>query len=519
MDTTSNNIDDNPTWLSRFCPKRLDEFIGFDEQISELRDWISSFCEGSKNAPTKNAVLITGQSGTGKTALAHALVNEYGFFLMETNSSDIRSSDVIKDKLKHVLGGDSITKMTTREMKTAVIMDEIDACEAKDCSISEIKHYIQYARHDYEYRWRVHIRITKKKVSEADIRKKMRDTFFPNKNPIILIANTLTYALETLLKDVIHIHLELPNPDLLFHTMMRIRDKTEMPLSDGLIRSIIPLCQGDYRRAVTIMEDIWSNQSWNKPENEVVEWLHSCTGKDITMPLEDMLKTFFHDPTLSMNDVYKCYDTESAYLPILIYENYIPQLCDKPTSYIDRLDTAISYYDSLIDGLNYKNNTFGKEETIGHYVGYFTTCHGYMALHRSSESETPTQPLPQVRTPFTIEKSKMISKYNHRFCQYRPLYHICKKINCSIHELPILSYLITSSFIVTGESKTYYMEWLADKQIPFVTVEKLFKSSLYYITHAERYYTKKKQKDLMTEYNNVLASKQIYIENEDEPTE
>jgi hypothetical protein len=195
-------------------------------------------------------------------------------------------------------------------------------------------------------------------------------------------------------------------------------------------------------------------------------------------------------------------------------------------SYIDRLDNAISYYDSLIDGLNYKNNTFGKEETIGQYVGYFTTCHGYMTLHRSSESETeseaesetPTQP--QVHTPFTIEKSKMISKYNHRFCQYRPLYHICKKINCSIQELPILSYLIASSFIVTGESKTYYMEWLADKQIPFVTVEKLFKSSLYYITHAERYYTKKKQKDLMTEYNNVLASKQIYIDNDDdEPVE
>jgi hypothetical protein len=59
------------------------------------------------------------------------------------------------------------------------------------------------------------------------------------------------------------------------------------------------------------------------------------------------------------------------------------------------------------------------------------------------------------------------------------------------------------------------MDWLSKRQLSFANIEKLFKSSLYYIAVVEKYYTKKKQKDLEAEYDKVLADNQIYIDDDD----
>jgi DNA polymerase III delta prime subunit len=517
------DIPENDSWLSKFCPKTLGDFYGYDNEITELRQWIQSFSDNSETKVTKNAVLITGQPGTGKTALAYALVRDYGFSPMETNSSDIRTSDLIKDKMKHVLGGDSIKIMTMNPQKTAVIMDEIDAGDSKDCPISEIKHYVNYAKHDYEFRWRVHLRLAKKKIPETEIKKKLRDTFFPNKNPIILIANHLTYSIQSLIKDVIHIHLEAPTNDQLFKTMDHIRTEMKMELSDSFLQMVVPVCQADYRRAVTIMESIWSYKKEQEEKSDdaiidstiddkkLVQWLESYTGKDINMPIEDIIPDIFYNKNLTIDTLMKYYSVEKTYLPILIYENYITQLASNThVSYIDQLDNAIAYYESIVDGFSIRYNSFGKEDAIGDYVGYYNVYQAHMNFHNISNLTRDT-----ASKPLTIEKSKMISKYNHRFCQYRILYHICKKLDISIDEFPIVSYLITKSFFVNTSSKRYYMDWLSKRQLSFANIEKLFKSSLYYIAVVEKYYTKKKQKDLEAEYDKVLADNQIYIDDDD----
>ena len=517
------DIPENDSWLSKFCPKTLGDFYGYDNEITELRQWIQSFSDNSETKVTKNAVLITGQPGTGKTALAYALVRDYGFSPMETNSSDIRTSDLIKDKMKHVLGGDSIKIMTMNPQKTAVIMDEIDAGDSKDCPISEIKHYVNYAKHDYEFRWRVHLRLAKKKIPETEIKKKLRDTFFPNKNPIILIANHLTYSIQSLIKDVIHIHLEAPTNDQLFKTMDHIRTEMKMELSDSFLQTVVPVCQADYRRAVTIMESIWSYKKEQEEKSDdaiidstiddkkLVQWLESYTGKDINMPIEDIIPDIFYNKNLTIDTLMKYYSVEKTYLPILIYENYITQLASNThVSYIDQLDNAIAYYESIVDGFSIRYNSFGKEDAIGDYVGYYNVYQAHMNFHNISNLTRDT-----ASKPLTIEKSKMISKYNHRFCQYRILYHICKKLDISIDEFPIVSYLITKSFFVNTSSKRYYMDWLSKRQLSFANIEKLFKSSLYYIAVVEKYYTKKKQKDLEAEYDKVLADNQIYIDDDD----
>lgn len=500
-------------WLSRFFPKSFDDFYGYDDSIRIANEWIQCFSKDSPKKPEKNALLITGQPGTGKTAFAYTLIASHGFQLMETTALDSRTSDEVRNKLGHVLGEDSITVMTKNPKKTAVVMDEIDGSDKQECPIKDIAHYIHFAKHDYEYRWRVHMRTTKKKVSETEIKKKLRDTHFPNKNPLILIANTVTYSIRSILKDVIHIHLELPTPTQLLHTMGRIQRELQVSISPTILEAAVPYCQEDYRRAIHIMNDIWNrfyqeNRSFT--EKDIVDFLKSCSPKDVEIPIESVLYTIFDNSGLSIEQVYHYHQGETEYLPTLVYENYIQQLVlrNPEIPYESKLENAIEAYEWMLFGAEIRHNEFGKDE-ISMYPGYFTTVAPYVTMHKMENTFHPSE------DTYIMDKSKISSKYKYRFCQFRPLYHISRKLRMSIHELPIMAHMVLNAFFIQTDRKSYFMELLSKLQMKYEDVEKLFRSSIYFSQTMTQLYTKKKEKDLETEYREYMKKNMGY-ESDDE---
>ena len=62
-------------WTEKYRPKSLDEVVGNERAIIELRKWASSW---SKSIPKKRAVVLSGRPGTGKTSSALALANDFG---------------------------------------------------------------------------------------------------------------------------------------------------------------------------------------------------------------------------------------------------------------------------------------------------------------------------------------------------------------------------------------------------------------------------------------------------------
>jgi len=81
-------------WTEKYRPSSLDDVIGNDRAIHDLRAWAESWLRGS--LPKTRAVILSGKPGTGKTSSALALARDFGWTPIELNASDARNATIIR---------------------------------------------------------------------------------------------------------------------------------------------------------------------------------------------------------------------------------------------------------------------------------------------------------------------------------------------------------------------------------------------------------------------------------------
>lgn len=110
-------------WTDKFYPKNLEEFIGNNEIVTEVDNWAKNWSEGKTGKP----LLLFGQSGSGKTCLAHLIANLNDWDLFELNASDFRSKEIIER-----LVGAAALNSSFSGKKRLVLLDEVDGLTARD---------------------------------------------------------------------------------------------------------------------------------------------------------------------------------------------------------------------------------------------------------------------------------------------------------------------------------------------------------------------------------------------------
>ena len=100
----------------KYQPKKTSEIIEQDTAIKKLKDFVINF-----KKQKKNAALIYGPSGVGKTISVHVLADELDLEILEVNASDVRNTDQINS-----LVGSAVGQMSLFSKGKIILVDEVD---------------------------------------------------------------------------------------------------------------------------------------------------------------------------------------------------------------------------------------------------------------------------------------------------------------------------------------------------------------------------------------------------------
>jgi replication factor C large subunit len=107
-----------PDWTETYRPETLAEVRGNDKACEQLREWADSW------DAHREAAVLYGSPGIGKTSAAHALASDMGWDTIELNASDQRTASVVERVAGEAARSGTLT--AGGRGRRLVILDEAD---------------------------------------------------------------------------------------------------------------------------------------------------------------------------------------------------------------------------------------------------------------------------------------------------------------------------------------------------------------------------------------------------------
>ena len=227
-------------WTEKYRPKSLDEIVGNERAIIELRKWASSW---KNEIPKKRAAILSGKPGTGKTSSALALANDFGWSAIELNTSDARNAEKIKKVATfgamNETFSDNGTFISSHDGgRKLIILDEADNLYERIEGSN---------KNDNDF-------------SDKGGKKAIIDTIKITQQPIILIVNDY-YGLAKGSGEVLKQMCKLirfydPYSSSVFNLLKRICLKEGIFVDQKVLQTIADRCRGDIRSAVNDLQSL-----------------------------------------------------------------------------------------------------------------------------------------------------------------------------------------------------------------------------------------------------------------------
>ncbi|WP_115864583.1 replication factor C large subunit [Halorussus litoreus] len=108
-------------WTEKYRPTTLSELRGNNKARDQLQEWAETWDDH------REAAILHGSPGVGKTSAAHALANDMGWPTIELNASDTRTADVVDQIAGEAAKSGTLTQQAQGEIgRRLVVMDEAD---------------------------------------------------------------------------------------------------------------------------------------------------------------------------------------------------------------------------------------------------------------------------------------------------------------------------------------------------------------------------------------------------------
>ncbi|KAJ6335668.1 hypothetical protein OIU78_012311 [Salix suchowensis] len=299
---------ENRLWTDKYQPKKATEVCGNDESVKLLSNWLHSWqqrgdqacmdtysgdvCDrqdadyncvqsesdsenNNEGASLKNVLLISGPTGSGKSAAIYACAKEEGFKVLEVNASDYRNGALVKQRYGEALEShflhwsqkthaepqrNSITKFSSvlpdgklkqdfysKMVEVAPMLDEDNSLGATvkfdsndstiACGQGQLKHLILFEDVDLAF--------TEDRGFVAAIQQIAEKA----KGPVILTSNCENPVLPANL-DRLEVCFVLPSEKELLRLAYMVCSAEKVNVHAHLPKQVVEYCQGDIRKTI-----------------------------------------------------------------------------------------------------------------------------------------------------------------------------------------------------------------------------------------------------------------------------
>ena len=91
------------SFLCKYATKKVEDIVGQKLVVSKFIEFLDEFSK-----KRKNAVILHGPPGIGKTCSVYVIANEFGYELVEINADEIRDTQKIESVLGNAINTGSI---------------------------------------------------------------------------------------------------------------------------------------------------------------------------------------------------------------------------------------------------------------------------------------------------------------------------------------------------------------------------------------------------------------------------
>ena len=297
-------------WVEKYKPKKLSEYIGNRKEIKQAKEWLEKFKIIRSKADFEKlnfndfskVLLLSGEPGVGKTSLAHLLLKDAGYHIIEHNSSNIRGKKNIEKFFRKSLSYNYILDIfNDYQTPLSLIMDEIDTLCLGGSDKGGMNELLSIIKEDRKRKNKENILIT---------------------NPIICTYNDFSdKKLTELKKYSLHLHIKKPDNRTLSILLKRIMKGESLKIPSKFQKDIIAYAKNDYRRLIFILEYLATNNK-EITEESIIELKQKFMEKDKEFNLEETIISIFNQK-LKINDMFHIFNNETFKIPLYIHENCI----------------------------------------------------------------------------------------------------------------------------------------------------------------------------------------------------
>ncbi|KAL8720001.1 MAG: hypothetical protein Q9225_003072 [Loekoesia sp. 1 TL-2023] len=258
-------------WTEKYRAKKFTDLVGDERTHREVLRWVKHWdpivFPGSGRPKPKSKLfddvteerspckilLLTGPPGLGKTTLAHVCARQAGYEVVEINASDERSRDVVKGRIRDLVGTENVRGVKTKTAggtvrkagrPVCVVVDEVDGVVGGSGGGGEggfIKALIDLVALDQK-----NTEMLGKGAHQTPLKRKRKGDRFRLLRPMVLICNDIYHpSLRPLrssgIADVIHVR--KPPMDKVVNRLKAVFETEGIPCDgDGVRR----LCEATW---------------------------------------------------------------------------------------------------------------------------------------------------------------------------------------------------------------------------------------------------------------------------------